>query len=618
MSSLRNAQEPVVGTPHVPAGRLRRPSPLGPALLDDRQAGLLRTVARIWTLVALAGFGASFYWRGVPFNEAGGSWQGPLQVALLGVVGVGWLLAWKWEWLGASFILLGAAGLGVLAAIQFQPVASFVPFAILLVPAVLHWLCWQRWQPAYVLVALAASLAAVIIVGGVAANSLHDDYFGPTHSASDTVIADAELVNWVWSGAVTMDSAAFRAQLLGEPETTRLAVSPNSDLSNALYVDGAPMMDGAQPVFAYDIDGLQAATEYHYAVEVDGALDGARRGRFQTLPEGPATFSFVFGACAATGSNGAVFDAARAAAPLFLLHAGDFHYGDIEENDPAAFVDEMTETLTAPAQSALYRSVPIAYVWDDHDYGPNSGDRMSPSRAASRTAYDVAVPHFPLASAAPDGPIYQAFTVGRARFILTDLRSHRDPASLPDGPDKSILGAEQKAWFKQQLLEAQDTYPLIFWINTVPWIGAVDAGADDWSGYTYERAELAGFIADNDIDGLIMLAGDAHMVALDDGTNSNYSTTPGPSFPVFHAAAFDRRGSTKGGPFSHGAFPGGGHYGEITVTDDGRDRITVTMTGKTWEGETLVTHTVTFEAPFAIDPWPEFFGQVASGNFTPD
>ena len=603
MSSIQNAREQPLGRPaaRLPKAFLLRQSPLGPSIIGAELAARLRLLARIWTIVALIGFGGSIYFRGVPFNEYGSSWQQPVQIALLGIAGLGWLATWKSEWLGASLLLIGASGLGLLAAIQYQPLASFVPFFVLLVPAVLHWLCWQRWQPTYILVLLAAVLTATISGGAVAADRVHANYFGPTHQASETALAPADRVNWAWSGAVETDSIVVKAQILGEPSSTRLAISRHSNLDGVEYFDGMRTLDTGYQIYAYPVSGLEPDTAYFYAVEVDGQLDTARSGRFRTLPEGPTSFSFVYGSCALTGSNGTVFDIMRESDPLFLLHGGDFHYGNIEENDPDAFISEMTESLTAPAQSALYRSVPIAYVWDDHDYGANNSDSQSPSREASLTAYSAAVPHYDF-QAPPEGDgIYQAFTVGRARFILTDLRSHRDPASTPDGPDKSMMGAEQKAWFKAQLLEAKGRYPVIFWVSGVPWITEAVEGEDHWGGYTHERAELAEFIAENDIDGLIMLSGDAHMVALDDGTNSNYASAPGPGFPVFHASAFDRVGSTKGGPYSHGTYPGGGHYGQITVTDLGAKQIRVEMTGRTWEGEVLVTYTVEINAPFALE-----------------
>jgi len=95
-------------------------------------------------------------------------------------------------------------------------------------------------------------------------------------------------------------------------------------------------------------------------------------------------------------------------------------------------------------------------------------------------------------------------------------------------------------------------------VNPVPWISS-EVDSDNWGAFPEEREELADFIASNDLAGsLAMVSGDAHMVAIDDGSNSGYSSLGPAGFPVLHAAALDRPGSEKGGPYSHGAYPGGG------------------------------------------------------------
>jgi len=50
----------------------------------------------------------------------------------------------------------------------------------------------------------------------------------------------------------------------------------------------------------------------------------------------------------------------------------------------------------------------------------------------------------------------------------------------------------------------------------------------------------------------------------------------------------------KGGPYSEGAFPGAGHYGTMTVTDDG-DRVDVRLSGRDHRDRELVGHA------FAVD-----------------
>jgi hypothetical protein len=183
------------------------------------------------------------------------------------------------------------------------------------------------------------------------------------------------------------------------------------------------------------------------------------------------------------------------------------------------------------------------------------------------------------------------------RFIVTDASSARSPVADPDGPDKTMLGDEQKAWLKQELLDANGAYPAIVWVNSQPWIEQAGPDATAWGAYATERREIADFIVENDIQGLSMLSGDAHMLAIDDGSNNTFATDgKGPGFPVFHAAALDRHGSEKGGPYSEGTDAGGGHFGLVTVTDSG-DAIEITWSGRNYKNEELLAYSFTIPAP---------------------
>jgi len=94
-----------------------------------------------------------------------------------------------------------------------------------------------------------------------------------------------------------------------------------------------------------------------------------------------------------------------------------------------------------------------------------------------------------------------------------------------------------------------------------------------------------------------MLSGDAHMVAMDDGTNSNFATEvpeDEPGFPVVHAGPFDRYARHKGGPYSHGKAGRRILFGLIKiqqfgladVRDDG-EVLEVELTGRNEDGELL-------------------------------
>jgi phosphodiesterase/alkaline phosphatase D-like protein len=560
-------------------------------------ASRIRWIARIWMMIASVGFLAVGLRGGVPLNPDLGNWQEPVQFALLALVAVGGIIAWRWEAFGATVIVTGAVFLGVLATVESQPGVAFMAALAFLLPGVLIWFVWQRRQSLGAVLMLAVFLTGLLATGGYASSRVYDYLFGPTHPQSATTIPKADLVDWAWSGAATETAITVNAKVVHDSDFVRLAVSRSQDFADPVY--SAPEFADKrtnQRVVSLTVDDLEPDTVYWYAIEVDDRLDEGRRGQFRTFPSGAASFSFAFSACARSSSNGQVFDAIRDVDPLFYLNTGDIHYSDIGGDEPELFRQKLDRVLTQPAQSALYRSVPTVYVWDDHDYGPNDGDRTSSARTAARSVYQQYVPHYPLAEGSGDVAIYHAFTVGRVRVIVTDTRSERDPASDVDDGNKSMLGDAQKAWFKQQLLDANGRYPVIVWVNSGPWIDTAGPDKDTWGAYATERHELADFIADNDINGLLMLAGDTHALAIDDGTNSDYSTSQSGGFPVFHAAPLDNHASVKGGPYSEGTSAESGQFGLVSISDDGGATVTVTLSGRNYRGEEVLHYRYTLPA----------------------
>ncbi len=413
-------------------------------------------------------------------------------------------------------------------------------------------------------------------------------------------------VLWQWSGAITPNSVRIKARIGADSTIVRALLSESADMANPIYSppDTALSLLNNR-VVDLRVGGLRPDARYFYAVEVNGFVDSATAiGRTRTVSDSARSFTFALGSCARTGSTSAVFDSIRNRDPLFFFHLGDFHYENIAVNQAAVFRSAFETVLASLPQANLYRDVPIAYVWDDHDFGPNNSDSTAPGRLAARMTYQEYVPHYPLAFGSGNVSINQAFTIGRVRFIVCDSRSARSPAFAADNASKTMLGKAQKEWFKKQLLAANGRFPLIVWVNTMPWIGVT--GDDGWHLYTTERRELADFIKANQIRGLCMISGDAHMLAIDDGSHSDYATGGGAAFPVMHAAALDQSGSLKGGPYSHGAYPGGGQFGLMSIDDDGDSLITVRWSGRNVAGSELVAHT------FAVDARPIVCGDADS------
>ena len=413
-----------------------------------------------------------------------------------------------------------------------------------------------------------------------------DDYMFENDYALDE--QSDSLIHFLWSGGFTESTAKVTGQVSLDSDSVRLVLSKSKDLASPSY-SAYKMADSItnNRVVTFDLSSLESNTQYYYGLEIDNNPSRVSNyvGKFQTVSNDAMNFSFAFGACSRS-ADGNVYKTIAHEDILFFLHTGDLHYNDIGSDDISRFRTAFENQLTGTDMGKLFKNTPMAYMWDDHDYGPNNSDATAPGRNSSRLAYQQFVPHYPLDAGSGDVPIYQSFNVGRVLFILTDNRSERTYYRASSS-DKTVLGTQQKAWFKNKLLEAQGTYPLIVWVNTFPWIGEQGEGDDGWEWYQTERNEIANFIVDNDIKGLCMLSGDAHMIAIDDGTNSNYSDSETGGFPVFHAGALTRSGSYKGGPYSHGAFPGSGQYGIMTVEDNGGSEIKVQWSGRNLSDEII-------------------------------
>ena len=416
-----------------------------------------------------------------------------------------------------------------------------------------------------------------------------------------TTAAQNSAVRWVWSGAVKSDSAVVKARIEPGFNQIRLLVSKDRSYSDpSAFPKSGYSEPDSNGVVAFQLSGLSENTTYHYSVEVEGK----RRlsGRFRTFARGAMSFRIAFGSCATTGSNHKVFSTIRGLNPLFFLHMGDFHYENIGKNEPLLYQQAFERVLRSARQAELYRSVPITYIWDDHDYGPDDADRTAEGRTAALKVYRQYVPHYPLDREGGElATIQQAFTVGRVRFIATDVRSQRNPVDTPDGPGKSMLGEKQRKWLQTQFDSARD-YALVVWVNVVPWITKSQPGSEHgWEPFAYERTLLADHIKSAGlVNKFVILSGDGHMVAIDDGTNSDYSSDGKPgehAFPVMHAGPLDRFPRVKGGPYSHGVAARKSatrlfglikdqQFGLMDVTDDGQ-LLSVELSGRNADGELL-------------------------------
>ncbi len=394
-------------------------------------------------------------------------------------------------------------------------------------------------------------------------------------------------VTSMWVGALTDKGATIAVQLRCAAEDVSLAIiGPSGTVATVAPTTSTEY----RAALKFVVDGLDPDTAYEAVVCKGGMPIEGPTGAFHTAPTGPSSFTVAFSGDVNTGSNAAVFDTIRNAAPLMFFLMGDIHYYNITANDPEAFHNAWDEILANPAQGRqanLYRNIATVYGWDDHDgAGGNNTNGSAAGWPAARSVYRSRVPHYPLPDA---NAIYQTWDIGRVRFILTDQRSAATPNSASDNASKSMLGVAQKTWFKDLLSNSPGK--AIVWICP-RWFGPPKtSGVDNWGGFSTERAELVTHIHNNCSGRVVVLSADLHGMGLDNGTNHDFLPGGGEPLPCFQASPLDIAAPNVLGTYSEGSFAINGVFGTMEVADTGGATLDITLRGFNTAGTQLTSLT---------------------------
>jgi hypothetical protein len=169
------------------------------------------------------------------------------------------------------------------------------------------------------------------------------------------------------------------------------------------------------------------------------------------------------------------------------------------------------------------------------------------------------------------------------------------------------MSREQMNWLKEELRYAHRNNQLALILSSVSWYGNE---TDNWGGFPEERQEIIAFMEQNNLHRVAIICGDAHMNALDDGSNASVlnpnQATNNPAkkaIPVIQAGALLSFGSNKGGSYSHGAFVnplGAGQWVECQIVDNDAGAIALRVTGQQMMAGYLEPKTLFHETFF----WP--------------
>jgi alkaline phosphatase D len=268
------------------------------------------------------------------------------------------------------------------------------------------------------------------------------------------------------------------------------------------------------------LSDLSPGTAYVMELEArsapGAAISDRLKGAFQTAPvaEEARALTFCVVSChdyprrdAPDGHR--IYPAMTALKPDFYVHTGDIEYYD--RPGPYALTEELMRfkwdrLFALPLQRDFWNQVTSYFMKDDHDVLTN--DASSDKRYGT-VSWERGLQIFEEQTPGTAVP-YKTIRWGRDLQIwLTEGRTFRSRNTDPDGPDKSLLGADQKAWLFRTLLASDATFKVVICAN--PIVGPDRINKRDNlanANWSHEGNELRAFL--NRMDNVMVVTGDRH------------------------------------------------------------------------------------------------------------
>ncbi len=302
----------------------------------------------------------------------------------------------------------------------------------------------------------------------------------------------------------------------------RLRYSLQENLSDAIDTPWVEVTEATDFIHQFRLQGLQPGSTYHYvsqtAVTGEAEVRSEFRGRFLTAPtvETPSNFRFCVMTCQGYPDRDhqdghPIYPAMQALDPKFVTLTGDLVYYDNDEPravTPALARLHWERMFSLPRLIATLRNTSSYWLKDDHDTLTN--DSWPGTKAGELTFAEgqkIFHQQAPLGEAS-----YRTVRWGRdLQLWFTDGRDFRSPNRMPDGPEKSIWGAAQKAWFQRTIVESDATWKVL--ISPTPLVGPDRKGKNDNhsnAGFAHEGNELREWLQAHVPDNFFVICGDRH------------------------------------------------------------------------------------------------------------
>ena len=318
----------------------------------------------------------------------------------------------------------------------------------------------------------------------------------------------------------------------GEEGEVRLTYFPQLQRRNAKTTQWIRTSSSTDYTAQWKLEGLKPGTRYAAVVEARPvsrtASTAVVRGSFETAPSADKKKNLRF--CVTTchdfirrddGLLGhKIYPAMKQFSPNFVVHAGDIEYYD--KPDPwACTIDLMRfkwgRIFSLPSNRDFYQNTTSYFIKDDHDTLKND---CWAGQTYGAVSFEQGLRIFNEEQFPSRQPRYQTVRWGRDLQVwILEGRDYRSPNNMPDGPDKTILGAEQKRWLLKTLDQSDAEFKLIF--CPTPIVGPDRANKKDNHAneiFAHEGEELRKKLSE--YAGLIVFCGDRHWqyASVDDET----------------------------------------------------------------------------------------------------
>jgi alkaline phosphatase D len=292
----------------------------------------------------------------------------------------------------------------------------------------------------------------------------------------------------------------------------------------------------------FQLRDLKPATRYFYRVEF--RTDAAAKSEtselfsFRTAPTATDRDDVNFHLTTCQDLNGSgTYGPMAAQKPDFVISDGDnvYYDGQGHARDVPGAWRAYQQMFGLPPMKEYYRNVGGYFLKDDHDFRFNDCDphmkgiwvnAAKKGDAAARytetkgnrkldvawlTAEEGARVFrqvFPMS----EKP-YRTFHWGKGiQLWLLENREFRSPNDMPDGPEKTIWGKEQKAWLKDTLLASDADYRIIVSPNPIMGPDRLLKGDNqaNLNGFWYEGQAFLDWLKENKLMNVVLMNGDRH------------------------------------------------------------------------------------------------------------